>query len=111
MPSVNRIELIGKVVNDIELVNADDSYLQIQLQTHDIWYTGKEHQASFESHTLRLYGMKAEYYQNELEPNDMIYVYGSIQSKEKLKYISVQVLELLFKRSSADLLPPDVSLD
>ena len=111
MPSVNNIELIGRIVNDIELVNAEDSYLQVQLQTHDIWYTGTQHQAVFECHTLRLYGLKADYYQNELEPNDMVYVYGSIKSTDTLKYISVQVFELLFKRSPGDLLPPDVALD
>lgn len=111
MPSVNNIVLIGKVIGQ-PTVEGDQytQYLNIKIQTEETIRTGTEYTLTTQQHTLRLYGRRVDYYHQELEPNDMVYVEGSIKTINKVKHINVKIFRLLAKRSSGDLLPPDVTL-
>ena len=112
MASINLITLIGKVVGYPKPHQTKYSkYLEVQLQTEDTWKVGQEYKIVPEQHTVRLYGKLAEETIGELEPNDTIYVEGSIKTIEKMKHVNVRTFRLMAKRSPGDLLPPDVTIE
>lgn len=112
MPSVNNIALIGKVIGQPKLEEGQYTrYLVVKIQTQETVKVGSEYSLTVQKHTLRLYGRRVDYYHQELEPNDIIYAEGSIKTFDKLKHINVKTFRLIAKRSSGDLLPPDVTLE
>lgn len=114
MASINSITLVGKVIGHPKPHQTKYSkYLEVKLQTEDTWRSdiSKEYKVVTEVHTVRLYGKLAERTVEELEPNDKIYVEGSIKTIEKMKHVNVRTFRLMAKRSPGDLLPPDVTIE
>ncbi len=111
MASINSITLVGKVIGLPKPHQTKYSkYLEVKLQTEDTWQTGQEYKIVTEVHTVRLYGKLAERTVEELEPNDKIYVEGSIKTIEKMKHVNVRTFRLMAKRSPGDLPPPVVTI-